>query len=58
MTKVKKREALMTVNEQMGFDLGEIAKKQKGSIEQCMNNAAWILADQKIANYSFYPPEF
>ena len=51
--KGKKRCFDERVNEEMSYELAEIAKKHKGPIIQCMDKAAWTLADQKVANYVY-----
>ena len=52
--KGKKRNFTERVLEDMCFEMAEIAKRQKGgNIEESINNAARILADQKVAHYVF-----
>lgn len=41
------------VTEEMNHEQAEIAKKQKGSIEDCFQTSASILADRKVANYVY-----
>jgi hypothetical protein len=51
--KEKKRHFNDRVTAEMNYEQAEIAKKQKGSIEDCFQTSASILADQKVANYVY-----
>lgn len=50
---IKKRSFNERVSEEMSFELNEIVKRQKGSIDQCFQSSATILADQKVADYIY-----
>ena len=51
--KEKKRHFNDRITAEMNHEQAEIAKKQKGSIEDCFQTSASILADQKVANYVY-----